>query len=407
MNLNYLYRQLRKRKNLKHYEIKPIGSAIRLKRKEMGMTLEEGAEGICSISYLSKLENNQIDPNLDFVDKLVERFDLKEQIDFDVEKYENDIEELTDLMINLEKPKRCYIDSYRDREDHQARIIDLIESTLNENYTILSDHYRVIQQFIPNLKETELKLVILCLCESLIHSERYIEAYALICEIPLAHKEQYDYYLLTLRMRLRLSFLMHKFADIGLYYQHYIAEVDAQGYDHLSREMKRSKLLHLAYYQVPHVIKDLEHVMDRHNQLEHLPYAVSCFSHHRFDEVIELSRTRESLSGWLVYYLVSLEAKEKIDEIKHVIEAKIPEKVTPSEQIMIKHMRTKYIDETHDILAYLRKDVIGNRIASDHPLLLEYLVMDTTRIFARHQFYKEANLVINMYQPRFKSLRIA
>jgi transcriptional regulator with XRE-family HTH domain len=91
MNLNYVYRQLRKRAELKHFEIKPIGSAIRLKRKELGMTLEEGAEGICSISYLSKLENNQIDPNLDFVDQLVDRFGLKDQIAFDIESYESDL----------------------------------------------------------------------------------------------------------------------------------------------------------------------------------------------------------------------------------------------------------------------------------------------------------------------------
>ena len=54
----------------------------------MGMTLEEGAAGICSISYLSKLENNQIEPNLDFVDQLVERFDIKEQLTFDDYQYE-------------------------------------------------------------------------------------------------------------------------------------------------------------------------------------------------------------------------------------------------------------------------------------------------------------------------------
>jgi HTH-type transcriptional regulator, quorum sensing regulator NprR len=36
------------------YEAKPIGSAIKMRRKELKMTLEEGSEGICSVSYLSK-----------------------------------------------------------------------------------------------------------------------------------------------------------------------------------------------------------------------------------------------------------------------------------------------------------------------------------------------------------------
>lgn len=32
-------------------------------KKTKNMTLNEGAEGICSISYLSKVENNLIEPS--------------------------------------------------------------------------------------------------------------------------------------------------------------------------------------------------------------------------------------------------------------------------------------------------------------------------------------------------------
>ncbi|HPG42535.1 MAG TPA: helix-turn-helix transcriptional regulator, partial [Acholeplasmataceae bacterium] len=173
MNLNYVYRQLRKRAELKHFEIKPIGSAIRLKRKELGMTLEEGAEGICSISYLSKLENNQIDPNLDFVDQLVDRFGLKDQIAFDIESYESDLKELTKLMFHFEKPKRSFIDTYRDREDHQAMVIHVIETYLHDEYELVFDRFKSIQQFIPHLRHDELTLILLSLASSLIAFEKY------------------------------------------------------------------------------------------------------------------------------------------------------------------------------------------------------------------------------------------
>jgi len=153
MNLNYLDRQLRKRKDLKHFEIKPIGSAIRLKRKELKMTLEEGAEGICSISYLSKLENNQIDPNLDFVDQLIERFGIREQIHYDEQRYQNDLKELTEKMVMQEELTRSYIEGYQDREDHQARVIHLIESALRKEYAVVLEHFKVVTQFIPHLKQ--------------------------------------------------------------------------------------------------------------------------------------------------------------------------------------------------------------------------------------------------------------
>lgn len=407
MNLTYLHRQLKKRKEYKHYEIKPIGSAIRLRRKELKMTLEEGAEGICSISYLSKLENNQIDPNLDFVDQLVDRFDLKEQIKFDIERYEQDLIELTDLMLNLEKPKRCYIEAYRDREDHQARMIQLIESTLNEEYTSTREHFKVVQQFIPNLRQSELTMILLCMAEALLHQEHYQDAYRLICEIPLAHKEIYVHYILALRIRLRLSFLMHKTADIGLYYHHYLNVVDTEGYDHLSKEMKLQYLLHLAHYHLPKEIKRMESTIDRFNQLEHLPYAISCFVHMRYDDVIHMTRIRKSLSGWLIIYLLSLEQKEQYDELIHVINNRLPEQLTSAEETIVNHMRAKYIRSHKDLLHHLRRDIMINKVSSDHPMMLEYIMMDSSRLFAKSQFYKEANQVISLYQPYIKSLKIA
>lgn len=407
MNLSYLHRQLRKRKEYKHYEIKPIGSALRLKRKELKMTLEEGAEGICSISYLSKLENNQIDPNLDFVDKLVERFDLKEQIAFDIERYEKDLIELTDLILNLEKPKRCYIEAYQDREDHQARMIQLIESTLNEMYLDTMEHFRVVQQFIPNLRQSELTLILLCMGESLLSQEQFHNAYQMICEIPLANKEIYVHYILALRIRLRLSFLMHKTADIDLYYQHYLNVIDAEGYDHLSKEIKVYYLIHLAHYQLPKEIKRIEKTIDRMNQLEHLPYAISCFVHQRYKEVIEMARSRKSLKNWSMIYLLSLEQKEQYEELIYVIENKLTEKMSVAEEIVINHLKAKYITKDCDLLHHLRRDIMINQLNSDHPLMLEYIMMDTSRLFAKSQFYKEANQVVYLYQPILKRLRIA
>ena len=60
MNIIVFRRLVRSRKECKLYETKPIGSAIKFKRKAMNMTLEEGSEGICSVSYLSKIENEAI-----------------------------------------------------------------------------------------------------------------------------------------------------------------------------------------------------------------------------------------------------------------------------------------------------------------------------------------------------------
>lgn len=408
MNLNYVYRQLRKRAELKHFEIKPIGSAIRLKRKELGMTLEEGAEGICSISYLSKLENNQIDPNLDFVDQLVDRFGLKDQIAFDIESYESDLKELTKLMFHFEKPKRSFIDTYRDREDHQAMVIHVIETYLHDEYELVFDRFKSIQQFIPHLRHDELTLILLSLASSLIAFEKYQDAYQLVNHLPLLDKhEHFELYLLSKRMRLQLGLMMHKISEIGPDIHRYYNEVVEYGYHHLLVDMKKLAMYHIAYYHAPEKMKKAVIKVDREHELNHLPYAISCYTHQRYDSVIELARQKPDLSGWVLIYLLSLEATQNFDEMAHVISERLPNNLLPSELIIVDYMKIKYQKDQSKMISYIRKMYLNQSATSDHIMLLEYLMIDTAQIFIKSQFYKEANLLTQKFHLHLRSIKMA
>jgi transcriptional regulator with XRE-family HTH domain len=408
MNLNYVYRQLRKRAELKHFEIKPIGSAIRLKRKELGMTLEEGAEGICSISYLSKLENNQIDPNLDFVDQLVDRFGLKDQIAFDIESYEQDLKELTKLMFHFEKPKRSYIDTYRDREDHQAMVIHVIETYLHEEHELVLERFKSIQQFIPHLRHDELTLILLSLASSLIAFEKYQDAYQLINHLPHLDKhEHFELYLLSKRIRLQLGLMMHKISEYGPDIHRYFNEVIEYGYHHLLVDMKKLAVLHIAYYQSPEKTHKAVLRVDRINEMNHLPYAISCYTHQRYESVIELARQKSDLSGWVLIYLLSLEATQNFDEMAHVISERLPNNLLPSELIIVDYMKIKYQKDQSKMISYIRKMYLNQSATSDHIMLLEYLMIDTAQIFIKSQFYKEANLLTQKFHLHLRSIKMA
>lgn len=54
-----------------------IGEKIQYRRKELGLTQEELCKGICSITYLSKLENNKLETKEDLLILLCERLGLK------------------------------------------------------------------------------------------------------------------------------------------------------------------------------------------------------------------------------------------------------------------------------------------------------------------------------------------
>jgi HTH-type transcriptional regulator, quorum sensing regulator NprR len=70
-----------------------IGQIIHYRRKELGLTQEALCEGICSITYISKVENNVIKPKEDILFLLCERLNLEQS-----ELEEVDEEEVTDLL---------------------------------------------------------------------------------------------------------------------------------------------------------------------------------------------------------------------------------------------------------------------------------------------------------------------
>ena len=48
-----------------------VGTEIRARRYRLSMTLEALADGICSLSYLCKIENCKIEPNREFLREFV------------------------------------------------------------------------------------------------------------------------------------------------------------------------------------------------------------------------------------------------------------------------------------------------------------------------------------------------
>ncbi len=407
MNLKHVYRQLKKRKELKHFEVRPIGSALRIKRKEMKMTLEEGAEGICSVSYLSKLETNQIVPNLDFVDRLVERFGLKEKIAYDSEQFESDFNDLKHFMFQLEQPSFSYMENYIEREDHQALIIRLIEFAITKNCDQALHYFQELVPFLPHLKDEELTMVLLSAAEAFVLEENYQDAYRMATEIPKTSESNEHLHLLTLRLKLIISFLEHKPSDLMTKYHTYIQEVESLGYYHLAKEMKRYLLVYLAQYHLPDEILKLSICLDRERRLSNLPYAIACFMHQDYEKVVLLARDQKPLNDWLMIYLLAMERTSRFEEIKHTINHRIPDTLNKTEKLILTHFIAKYEKDEKGQLHYLRRDLLGNRISSDNPICLEYIMMDASRWFAKYQFYKEAYLVIQQYQPRIKKLRLA
>lgn len=82
MSITSLKNRVNKRVELEKYksDFSDIGSFIKRKRKELNVTQDEISNGICSISYLSKIENNQIVPNDYYVKEIMERLEIEDDV---------------------------------------------------------------------------------------------------------------------------------------------------------------------------------------------------------------------------------------------------------------------------------------------------------------------------------------
>lgn len=140
INVNELSAITKARNKNNHFNV--YSSIIKRERLLQNMTLEETAAGICSVSYLCKLENNQIEPRTEYIKFLFERL----AIDYSLVK-SNDYETILREII------RCYFyEDYGKIED----IIKTIDFSLFDCNAILCKIFLLLSN---HLEEEASKLL--------------------------------------------------------------------------------------------------------------------------------------------------------------------------------------------------------------------------------------------------------
>ena len=70
-----------------------ISQILKEKRINLSLTLKESSDGICSLSYLSKIEQRKIKPKKDVVNDLVKKYNIvDDEIYFKTDKYNQILE---------------------------------------------------------------------------------------------------------------------------------------------------------------------------------------------------------------------------------------------------------------------------------------------------------------------------
>lgn len=125
---------------------KKYGILLKRKRQERHMTLETLCEGICTVSYLSRIENNLVDVEEKYYESLFKKLD----IDFSALKEEKENEIFTELL-------KYYL------QENDSEAIEIISNALKSNFYV------------------EIEMELMLLYDNIIHS-LYSEALKQILE---------------------------------------------------------------------------------------------------------------------------------------------------------------------------------------------------------------------------------
>jgi transcriptional regulator with XRE-family HTH domain len=407
INMTQFRRLSKRRKDEKIYEIKPIGSAIKFRRKELKMTLEEGAQGICSISYLSKLENNLIEPNIDFVDQLIKRFDINENSYVEFDHYIDDLNLLLSLKLGQKKPHIDFTKSYTERKDYQSLLIQMCYYSLIEEDVEVIKAYSDLKTFIPNLNHFEYSLMLLSLSDVFIRNDKFQDAYELLLFEPISNDNIENISILMRRNRLICAFYTNKISEIIGNYQNYLDILyQSQNY-HLIHEISKKYTFYMAYYQSPeHIMKKLNYLNSFSDSDKNALLVKTYYFNHQYEKIVELM-SNDSLDNKesLMFYLMSLDILKNKTKLKEVIKILDHKNLCFSTKALIIYLENKLSSDSNQMLNYLRTEIIGLKKYTDHYILLEYLMMDAQNIFALHHHYKESSQVTKDLIPVLKNLR--
>jgi transcriptional regulator with XRE-family HTH domain len=402
-----IFRFLKQRSERKLYERGPYGSALKMRRKELGLTLREACEGICCLSLLSKIENNLTPASPKHRKLFAKRMGLEDYENLADLNYENHKLVLLDALINQDPFPKDIVESYGNRKDVQERLIKFGYYITIKKYELAEKVVKDIKIYMLQIQDDEVALFLYGLHEILYAQGLYDDAHQMLINIPSNAFKNDKISLLNYKGRLKNAFKLHMITEIIQTYDVFIQLCNKMQYHHVLYEIQNEHILFSAIYQSP---KQIKKEIDRMNRLDQKMadyiYATSLYHHQEYDDLIRYIDMYEcDEDKWLYLKLLTYDHLKNVEKLIPILQEDQKDKWSPELKLVHRHLRYKYIANSEDSLNYLRREILGLHHITDDYITLNYLSQDAQKMFSQRQFYKEAFQVSSVLSPKIKNLK--
>lgn len=370
---------------------KTVGSVLKHHRKEKGLTLEETSKDSCSVSYLCKVEKNQLVPSDKILDKLLKRLGLTSEIF----KYEKKDTKYIDDILELGYVSTSLINTCKNKNDYQSKLIRFAFQILNQEKIEEATKIKAnLYEYYMFFNDDELAFYIY-----LIMKENYIlEQYE---SVVLIHQEiNAIYNKLILKMKsevlaLKALYRLERFGEASSFLKTVIARLYKYNKFSDINKIRQYELTTFARFNKTSTVStEVEQI--NNNPDINLDYI--WFNHYFYYKkdyekaYIYIKRICEENEHYYIYYLITMDKTNKIDELKKTLEDEPFFYFKASYHLVHRYIYVKHFDKK--LYEQIKKELFRTNVLTNEFFVIKYIYEELIKEHRSKFLYKEGLEVV-------------
>lgn len=357
-----------------------LGSTIKLKRKAGEHTLQEFSNSYgVSISYLSKIENDHMKPNISYIGNILDKLEINEEM-FSSSLIMNDwYKKLILTIIGLESHYNELTQYITQRSDYQAKFIKFaLDCYFNSKQTTEKQINNLLFN-IDLLKPVELSIFVLSITKHYINNENYFSAGSFLRQIKesylIADSLKVWYYELAFELAIYQSSykqLKNTLKELVKYYFSFDL------FDKIANARKKYIMAN-SYFLPPEL-----HPIKEFNSLEKRSYECSLIYYKEYEDFLKVEN-KDSLAQLLFDDLHNNIAKVK-KSLKTVVFSD-----DPLERCLKIYFEAKYLKNNYDEV--FRKMFFAEGGLVEHYYCMEVIANKLSEHYKDQHKYKKCYLI--------------
>lgn len=359
-----------------------LGATIKHKRKGLGATLSRlSIKNSVSVSYLSKVENDNMKPNLQHISGVLNELQINEEMFMSSQLMDGWYLKLIEHVLGLNDFLDELEDLVSQRTDFQAQ---LLKFALDVHLKRLGDVDKLLSLLmhnIDNMTAMEISIFTLSVARNYMHDKDYFTANQVIAELNHAYLylDILEYWHQTILFD--LSFYQSSFELLNKRFESMSKFMIL--YDQLDylKEARERYILGFSYFLKPN---NIEALMKHKQEYEEI-YLLSLLFNNELEAFLETSKFDVNLST-LIYYDLTGRKEELLEIIDDII---IPN--DPYLMAIKTYLDTKYLFDRE--MFFLKDTVFSDFGIAHHYHAAEFFSTRLSALLNQDFKYKESGLV--------------